>query len=168
MPSQRKKVMPLAKLSRLRRNDVPASVRLVKEVRNELLFETRSIRKEIGAAEKRLESKIWSVESKISSVESKLASKISSVDAKVSALASKICSVESKICSVESKVDSISSTVHGMRVLMEEQRSENRIVLDGIAAVIVRQDRAENEAFEFRKNLAMLMMSQSPAVNAEL
>lgn len=157
MPSQRKKVMPLAKLSRLRRNDVPASVGLVKEVRNELLFETRSIRKEIGAAEKRLESKIWSVESKISSV-----------DAKVSALASKICSVESKICSVESKVDSISSTVHGMRVLMEEQRSENRIVLDGIAAVIVRQDRAENEAFEFRKNLAMLMMSQSPAVNAEL
>lgn len=157
MPSQRKKVMPLAKLSRLRRNDVPASVRLVKEVRNELLFETRSIRKEIGAAEKRLESKIWSVESKISSV-----------DAKVSALASKICSVESKICSVESKVDSISSTVHGMRVLMEEQRSENRIVLDGIAAVIVRQDRAENEAFEFRKNLAIIMMSQSPAVNAEL
>jgi hypothetical protein len=37
------------------------------------------------------------------------------------------------------------TSVHQTQVLMEEQRGENRIVLDGLRTVLDRQDRLESE-----------------------
>lgn len=48
--------------------------------------------------------------------------------------------IESRL---SSKIEGVVAAVHGTQVLMEEQRSENRIVLDGLKLVLDRQDRLE-------------------------
>lgn len=88
----------------LTHDNVPATVGLVKEVREELRSEIRSV-----------DHKVDSLEHKLEAVRSEL--KASIEDLKVS--------------------------VHRTQVLMEEQRGENKIVLDGIKTLIERQDRLE-------------------------
>ena len=51
--------------------------------------------------------------------------------------------LESKINQVESKVELVLSEMHRMAVLMEEQNSRNRYVLDGYDSLYQRQDRVE-------------------------
>ncbi len=96
----------LTNLRKRRHTDLPATIGLVKEVRNELRSEIR-----------RLDSKIGSLDSKIDSVESTLSGKIQEVLV----------------------------AVHRTQALMEEQRGENRIVLDGLKNLMDRQDHLENE-----------------------
>jgi len=110
----------MPRLKKLTHQNVPASVGLVKEVGNEL-------RSEIRATEHRLNSKI------------------AAVDSKVVALDSKIVALDSKIESVAAVSEATLVAVHRTQVLMEEQRSENRIVLDGIKGLAERQERLENE-----------------------
>jgi hypothetical protein len=83
--------------SKLRHDDLPASVGLVKEVRNEL------------------HSEISSLENKVTALEHKMMAKF----------------------------DESLAVAHRTQVLMEEQRNENRIVLDGLKTVLERQDRLE-------------------------
>lgn len=49
-----------------------------------------------------------------------------------------------------SQIQETLKSVHRTQVLMEEQRSENRIVLDGIQTLAQRQDRTETEMGELR------------------
>ena len=51
--------------------------------------------------------------------------------------------LEAKINQVESKVELVLSEIHRMGVLMEEQNSRNRFVLDGYDSLYRRQDRVE-------------------------
>lgn len=96
----------MPKLKKLTHRSVPASVGLVKEVRNEL-------RAEIRAVEHRLIAKLDTFQSKLETLHSAAQETLASV--------------------------------HRSQVLMEEQRSENRIVLDGIKMLAERQDRLEKE-----------------------
>ena len=73
----------------------------------------KQIKSEINSSEKRLESKINQVESKINQV-------------------------ESKINQVDSKVELVLSEMHRMAILMEEQNSRNKFVLDGYASLYER------------------------------
>jgi hypothetical protein len=84
----------------LTHNDVPASVGLVKEVREELRSEIRMIRNELGG-----------------------------------------------------KIEQVLVSVHQTQVLMEEQRGENRIVLDGLKNVTERQDRMEGDILDIKSTL---------------
>lgn len=78
-------------------DSMPASVGLVKEVREELRAEIRSVREDL----------------------------------------------KSEIHAVKAEVQKVLVSVHQSQVLMEEQRSENRIVLDGLKNMMERQDRIE-------------------------
>jgi len=66
-----------------------------------------------------------------------------SINSSEKKLESKINQVESKINQVESKVELVLSEMHRMAVLMEEQNSRNRYVLDGYDSLYQRQDRVE-------------------------
>ncbi len=87
------------KLRNKSHGDLPASVRLVKQIRSELRAELRSL------------------EARLDSLDSKM----------------------------ESRFDQMLVVSHRTQVLMEEQRSENRIVLDGLKTVLDRQDRIERK-----------------------
>jgi hypothetical protein len=94
------------KKQKISHDSVPASVGLVKEVRDELRAEIRS------------------------------------VDHKVESLRHEL---KAEICEVKGSVEQVLVAVHRTQVLMEEQRGENRIVLDGLKTVIDRQERFERE-----------------------
>lgn len=128
------------RIKALTHDTVPASVKLVKTVRSELRADIRSVQSELKAVESRLESKIFALDSKIS----KLDSKISTFDSKISTL-------DSKVSTLDSKIEKTIANTHRIQVLMEEQRSENRIVLDGLKNMMERQDRLESEIKEVRR-----------------
>jgi chromosome segregation ATPase len=138
---KRKLPKSITKIQDLSHDAVPASVDLVKEVRDELKADIRSL------------------DHKISSLDHK----INSLDHKISSLDHKIDSVEdglvSKIELVNSKVDLVLVSVHRTQMLMEEQRGENRIVLDGIKNLIQKQDRLETDVGELQIELKALSRS---------
>ena len=73
-------------------------------------------------------------------VRKELKAEIRGVGRKVDSLESKIDSVEKRL---EAKMDKVMSIAHGTMVIVEEQRAENRIVLDGLKTMIDRQDRTD-------------------------
>ena len=123
-------------LKRMTHRDVPATVGLVLAVRDELLVETKSIRHGLDE-----------LNHKIDSVDVKLTGKIDSLGYDMSAMESRL----------EGKILALDSRLHGMSILMEEQRSENRVVLDGIKTMIERQDRVEEETREARETLRVFI-----------
>ena len=94
----------------LTHDTVPASVGLVKEVRDELKAELRAV--EHG--------------------------------------------LNSKIEIVNTKIEQVLISVHRSQVLMEEQRGENRIVLDGIKNLFERQVRIDTEVSEIKTTVSTL------------
>jgi hypothetical protein len=103
----KKSKIPLAKLKDITHDSMPASVKLVKEVRDEL-------KADLGALEHRINSKFSAVDSKVELIQSEL--------------------------------KEVKSSARATQVLMEEQRSENRIVLDGIKTIIEKQERLERRS----------------------
>jgi hypothetical protein len=101
------------RIESLTHDTVPASVKLVKTVRNELKADIQSVQSELKAVESRLDS---------------------------------------KISTLDSKIEKTIGNTHRIQVLMEEQRSENRIVLDGLKNMMERQDRLEAEIKEVRRS----------------
>jgi hypothetical protein len=55
--------------------------------------------------------------------------------------------MESHFEQVDSRFEQVLAVVDRTQTLMEKQRSENRIVLDGIKVLSERQDRVEREAW---------------------
>ena len=139
-PIQKKyKKLDKTNLKKLRHKDVPATVGLVLQVSKELMSETRGIRHEV------------------SSFREKMCGEIDSVRGEISSVRGEIGSLHHDMKAMESKMF---SSVHGIRVLMEEQRAENKVVLDGLKNIIERQDRMEEESKEFRKTLQILVKTK--------
>ena len=76
-------------------------------------------------------------------------------------LESKINQVESKINQVESKIELVLSEMHRMAILMEEQNSRNKFVLDGYASLYERQDRLELRFDAHEKNIEDLILKRN-------
>ena len=112
-----------ADVSKLTHDTVPASVGLVKEVRDELRTDIQSVRHELRSVEHRLDSKIELL---------------------------------------RSEVKQIGVSAHRTQVLMEEQRSENKIVLDGLKTYIDRQNRVEADVAELRHDFTTLKSAIQP------
>ncbi len=153
--------------SLLRHEDLPPTVGLVNEVRAELLSEIRSVgnkiasvdqktdaaRHDMSAMEKRLDGKFASIDGKFVSIDNRFAS----IDQKFEAVHHDMGAMEKRL---DGRIDQVLSSVHRTQTLMEEQRGENKIVLDGIKSVMERQDRAESEAKDFRKTLQLLVTTR--------
>jgi outer membrane murein-binding lipoprotein Lpp len=105
---KRKKTSP-STIKRLSHNTMPASVGLVKEVRNELKSDISSLEHKVDSLEKRMDSKF----------------------------------------------EQVIAMSHRTLTLMEEQRGENRIVLDGLQTLNERQDRMEIDLAELRAEVRL-------------
>jgi len=140
-------------------NDLPATVGLVKAVRNELRADIRSLEHKMDGVEHSLRAEIHGVEhglrAEIHGVRAEvheLKAEIQDVKADVQSVKADIQSVKADVQSVKADVQNVKGdiqkvlvAVHRNEVLMEEQRSENRIVLDGLKTVLDRQARIESE-----------------------
>ncbi len=69
--------------------------------------------------------------------------------------------LESKINQVESKIELVLSEIHRMAILMEEQNSRNKFVLDGYASLYERQDRLELRFDAHEKNIEDLILKRN-------
>ena len=139
---------PKAPITELTHDTVPATVGLVKAVRDEL-------RADIGGVDYKIDSLSHRVDSLNHKVDS-LSHRVDSLDHKVDSLSHRVDSLDRKVDSLDYKIDSFRNelkgdiqqvlvSVHRTEVLMEEQRGENKIVLDGIKNLWERQNRIETE-----------------------
>ncbi len=94
------------------------------------------------------------IKSEINSLEKRLDSKFNQVESKISL-------VESKINQVDSKIELVLSEIHRMTILMEEQNSRNKFVLDGYSALYERQDRLELRFDAHEKNIEDLILKRN-------
>jgi chromosome segregation ATPase len=140
----------------LQHDDMPATVGLVNEVRSEVIAEIRSVHHQLDGKISHLDGKISQLDGKISHLDGK----ISQLDGKISHLDGKIYHLDGRVSQVEGKVEQVLAVVHRTQALMEEQRGENKIVLDGLKSVMERQDRAEGEAKESREILQILVKAK--------
>ena len=139
---------PKTKITDLTHDTVPATVGLVKEVREELRADIKGVDYKIGSLNHRFDSIDHKFDFLSQRVDS-LDNKVDSLDRKVDSLDHKIDSVrielKGDIQNVLSETQQILVTVHRSQVLMEEQRGENKIVLAGIKNLYERQNRIETD-----------------------
>ncbi len=76
-------------------------------------------------------------------VRDELKSDIRALDRKIGSIDSRGDSLESTIKQINVKLEEISVDNHRMHILLEEQNSNNRIVLEGLQALWQRQERIE-------------------------
>ena len=94
------------------------------------------------------------IKSEINSLEKRLDSKFNQVDSQFS-------QVESRFNQVDSKVELVLSEIHRIAILMEEQNSRNKFVLDGYASLYERQDRIELRFDSHEKNIEDLILKRN-------
>ena len=76
-------------------------------------------------------------------------------------LESKFNQVESKINQIDSKLELVLTVIHRVVILMEEQNSRNKFVLDGYASLYERQDRLELRFDAHEKNIEDLILKRN-------
>jgi chromosome segregation ATPase len=147
-----KKTKPL--LETLNHRDMPATNGLVTEVRNELLAKMSEHDHKFAE----LGHKIDSLDHKVNSLDHKIDSldhKVDSVDHRLSG----------EIQKLSGKIENLTASVHRSQALMEEQRSENRVVLDGIKLLMQRQDRTDADLKDMSKTLNWLARAKAAPAN---
>ncbi len=103
-------------------DDVPATAGMLRNVRTELLLRIDQSREEARADHLRLNAKVISVEAKVDAVDAK-------IDAVKADLQGQMFGMQAQMTRIE--------------VLVEEQNARNQVVLDGIAALLSRQNQVE-------------------------
>lgn len=138
-----KKTKIPSKIPILKTSELPATQLMLTTLR-------KQIKSEINSLEKRLDSKFNQVDSQFSQVESRF----NQVDSKFS-------QVESRFNQVDSKIELVLSEIHRIAILMEEQNSRNKFVLDGYASLYERQDRIELRFDAHEKNIEDLILKRN-------
>jgi cytochrome b len=73
------------------------------------------------------------------------------LEKKIEGVKTEVHGLKSEIHGIKAEVQEVLKSVHHTQVIIEEQRSENRIVLDGLKNMIDRQDRIEQEMSAMRQ-----------------
>lgn len=105
---------------KMQHRDMPATVGLVNDVRDELIARIDGVKEELKGD---------------------------------------IHQVAAELHHVKGNVHQVLTAVHRTQALMEEQRSENRIVLNGLKTVLERQDRMDGELVLIRNDIRALGVS---------
>jgi chromosome segregation ATPase len=111
-----------------RAGDQPATRKMLTLVRNELRSDIRSLERKMEARFASLDSRFTSIDSRFSSIDSRFSE------------------IDSRFAQQDSRFDALDSRLSRMELLLEEQNSNNRIVLEGLQALWQRQDRIERRS----------------------
>ncbi len=150
------KKLPAAK-KRSPHDDLPSSVGLVKAVRDELRAEIRtastevktelkgemgSLRSELGVVDTSLKAEIGALRGELGAVDTSLKAEMGSLKGELGKVQTEL---KTEIGSVKSELYGLRGSIHRVEVLMEEQRNEDRIVMDGLKTLFDRQSRIEED-----------------------
>ena len=124
---------------RMSHNDLPATVGLVKEVRNEVKADIRTLRAEMG----NLRAEMGNLKSEMGTLRSEMGNLRSEMKGEMQIIK-----------------EDLGSKIHRVLVVVEEQRSENRIVLDALKNLDERQDRLEGEVVDLKKTVKLIARSR--------
>src|SRR5262249_33302631 len=143
-------------------NEVPVTPPMLAGVRTEILRRIDQAREEAKADNQRLDGKIDAavqrLDSKIDAVRSELKADIHEGKADVHEVKADVHEVKAGLARVEASVARI-------EVLIEAQEARNKIVLDGLASVLARQDHVEQRVTQVEETVRRLAAgAASPAV----
>lgn len=121
----RKKTQPKPRIPSARNEDQPATRKLVRLVRDELKSDVRAL-------SRKMDSRFDEVSSRFNETESRFAKVDSRFD-----------EIKSLFAKMDSRFDQFEAEHFRAQALLEEQYSNNRIVLEGLQALWQRQTRIE-------------------------
>lgn len=137
--------------------DLPATVRLVYEVRDELKATIGGVDHKIGS----LDHRMGSLEHRVESLEHK----VDAVDRKVDFLDRKMdagfARLEAKISDQNVIFSGVLASVHNMQAKMEQQHSENRILYETLLGQSQRMDRIEQRQDKNDADIRLLVQSKN-------
>ena len=111
-------------------DDISVTKGMLDETRNELKSDISSLKFEMKAGFKSVDSKFKSVDSKFKSVDARFDK------------------IDSKFDDVRSDIQALTASVHRALALQEEQEARNKYVLDGHQVLHDRQDKFEHEILQ--------------------
>ena len=136
--------------------EVPVTCAMLGGVRIEVLQRIDQAREDAKADIQRLDAKI-------DAVKVELKAEIHEVKAELKA---EIHEVKAEIHEVKAGMHAMQAQMARMEVMAEEQNSRNKIVLDGIIAVLERQNQVEQRVSQVEDTVRKLASAQPPAERA--
>lgn len=123
-----------------RAKDLPATQGMLQLVRTELKADIRELRSETKAGFQQMESRFNQIDAKFNQI-----------DSRFSQMDSKFSQMDSRFSQMDSKFERVLSEVARIGVLVEEQNSNNRVVLEGLTGLWQRQERIEGRVGDVEK-----------------
>ncbi len=115
--------------------DLPASIGIVMEVRDELITKIDSLEFKMESRFDNVQSQFGGIQSRFDNVQSQfggIQSRFDNVQSQFGGIQSKFDSVQSQFNEIKSTLSAIQAQCHRTGVLVEEQRNENKIALEGV------------------------------------
>jgi chromosome segregation ATPase len=151
--------------------ELPVTRAMLGQVRTELLERIdqakselkAELKTEIGGVKAQLASEIGGVKAQLASEINGVKAEINGVKAEINGVKAEINGVKAEINGVKAQLDTMQAGLHEMKAtvaricfLVEEQNARNRIVLDGLTAMIQRQDRQERRMDQVEETVLAL------------
>jgi chromosome segregation ATPase len=130
-----------------RASDLPVTVGIIEEFREEMRASFRSV-------DHRFDSLRSELKGDISSLRSELKGDISGVKADIE-------DVKADIAGVKADIEDVKADTSRTKMLMEEQTHRNNIVLDGLTSLFERQERSENRIDEVERTMALFKKAKT-------
>lgn len=115
---------------------MPATVGLVLEVREELRADLRGL-------EARMDSRFAALEAKMDSRFSGIDGRFAEIDGRFAEIDVRFSEIDARFSAQGSKIEQILAAVHRTQAIVEEQRSENRVMLEALNGFVQRMDHLE-------------------------
>ncbi len=147
--------------------EIPVTRGMLSGVRTELLQRIDQGREEARADNQRLEAKIDSVKAELKADNQRLEAKIDSVKAELKAeiheVRAELHEVRAELHELKAEIHEVKAGVARIEVLVEEQNARNRIVLDGIVALLSRQNQVEQRVEQVEDTVRKLVAGRTVA-----
>ena len=150
--------------------ELPATQGMLQLVRTELKADIGELRSEMKSGLSQIDARFSQVDAKFNDMESKFSqidsrfsqidSRFNQIDSRFNQVDSRFKQVDSRFDQMDSKFERVLSEVARVGVLVEEQNSNNRVVLEGLTGLWQRQERVECRVDDVEKLVQSIARSK--------
>lgn len=134
-------------------------------VTHEMLFAVRDELKELIKVEsKKNDARFKDIDAKFDHIDARfdnIDAKFKNVDAKFKSIDAQFKNIDARFDRVDSNIAEIKSMFHQSMLRFEEQRSENKVVLEALQGLAHRQNRLESEFVQVNETVRSLAKAKS-------
>jgi chromosome segregation ATPase len=135
----KKKTDDSIKIPSANNEDQPASRKMLHLVRDELKSDIRTLSRKMDSRFSENDSKLKSIDARFNEVDARF----NEVDARFNEVDAQFKQVDARFSEMHARFDEMKADHFRTQVLLEEQHSNNRIVLEGLQGLWQRQERIE-------------------------